>query len=188
MAPSEVIPGDQASLQAFWQQMLDHARSQPAFFRDSGLQASQCTWTQFRTAVLTCDTLPLQLLSSLYDEQFIVTAILGSQSYLGPKGRGCTTQYHVSWASTIMCACHVDACEKLYRGKVVNITNLPHGEAPLAFLECTPQTQLVSVEWDPSYCHNTSGTLLTRKAENTTTSVLPSKRLSTQTCGNAPDK
>ena len=134
MAPSAVIPGDQASLQAFWQQRLDHARSQPAFFRDSGLQASHCTWTQFRAAVLICDKLPLQLLSSLYDEQFIVTAILGSQTYIGPKGRGCTPQYKVSWAPTVMCACHVDACEKLYRGKVVNTTNLPLGEAPVAFL------------------------------------------------------
>ena len=112
MPPSHVIPGDQASLQAFWQQRLDHMRSQPTFWRATGLRASHCTWAQFRSAVLTSDALPLQLLSSLYDEQFIVTAIHEAQTYQGPKGRGSTTQYKVSWAPTTMCACHVDACEK----------------------------------------------------------------------------
>lgn len=47
------------------------------FRPDTGLHAEECTWRQFREAMLRSEELPFQLLSDLYDVRFVPTSIEG---------------------------------------------------------------------------------------------------------------
>ena len=148
-------------MHAFWQQRLDmmaHLRTNGSechthadhakFWAATGLHPRMCTWEQFRDATLTCADPPIELLSSLYDEQFSVTAISGAQCYKGPAKRQAVKQYLVEWAPTIMCASHVAKCAAAYKNTVKDTTPLPHGDPTVVFLS---DAALVIVEWEPSY-------------------------------------
>jgi len=161
MQPSQVLPGDHSTMHAFWQQRLDmmaHLRTNGSechtradhekFWAATGLHPRMCTWEQFRDATLTCADPPIELLSSLYDEQFSVTTISGAQCYKGPAKRQVVKQYLVEWAPTIMCASHIAKCAAAYKNTVKDTTPLPHGDPSVVFLA---DAALVIVEWEPSY-------------------------------------
>ena len=70
--PSQVLPGDHATMHAFWQQRLDmmaHLQTRAAechtpadharFWASTGLNPRMSTWQEFRDATLTCTDRPL---------------------------------------------------------------------------------------------------------------------------------
>ena len=161
MQPSQVLPGDHSTMHAFWQQRLDmmtHLRNHASechthadhekFWQAIGLHPRTCTWEQFRDATLTCTDPPIELLSSLYDEQFSVTAISGAQCYKDPAQRQAVKQFLVQWAPTIMCAAHVNKCAAAYKNAIKDTTPLPHGDPSAVFLD---GADLAIIEWEPSF-------------------------------------
>ena len=165
LSPADVNPqSPPGSLATFWQQRQELVASlkgkdnSDTYWRDVARDPA-CTWETFRAKVCTPESstqhsLPIQLLASLYDTQYTITALRGPTVQY--KHEGIRREYYTaSWGNTVVCRHHLPMIMAAYKhtGTIIPNKDPDVSNHDLSFLTL-PHTgtfvppDMVVVKWE----------------------------------------
>ena len=119
LSPDKVSADNPGLLATYWQNCQAFAATMPTKVNSTYWQNlarnSASSWEDFRQAVCSPNhpPLPIALIANIYNHQLNITDVVGMRTHR--HGGRSHRNYEVSWANTMMCRHHFDACSRAYQ-------------------------------------------------------------------------